>query len=58
MPPSEREGYGHWLASNILEFTSDAYRTIVYDGAGDPVFLPGYRPDALTDAAIRFSPLP
>ncbi|MFD2357513.1 sulfatase-like hydrolase/transferase [Nonomuraea ferruginea] len=50
----ERGGYRSWLASNILEFTSDAYRTITYDDAGEPVFLPGYRSDALVDAAIRY----
>ncbi|HEY3559930.1 MAG TPA: sulfatase-like hydrolase/transferase [Kribbella sp.] len=53
VPAEEQAGYEYWLASNLLEFTSDAYRTVVYDGNGEPVFLPGYRPDALTDAAIR-----
>ena len=50
----QRGGYRSWLAANTLEFTSDAYRTIAYDEAGEPVFLPGYRSDALVDAAIRF----
>lgn len=54
VPAAEREGFDFWLASNLLEFTSDAYRTVVYDELGDPVELPGYRADALTDAAIRF----
>jgi arylsulfatase A-like enzyme len=54
VPPEEQAGYDYWLASNLLEFTSDAYRTVVHDSAGEPVFLPGYRPDALTDAAIRY----
>ncbi|TCC53991.1 arylsulfatase [Kribbella capetownensis] len=54
VPAAEQGGYDFWLGANILEFTSDAYRTIVYDGDGEPVFLPGYRPDALTDAAIRY----
>ncbi|MER5184742.1 sulfatase-like hydrolase/transferase [Streptomyces sp. NPDC002896] len=54
VPPEHRAGYQQWLASDRLEFTSDAYRTIVYDGAGEPVRLPGYRSDALIDAAIRF----
>lgn len=49
-----RGGYDYWLASNVLEFTSEAYSTTVYDGDGRPVRLPGYRVDALTDAAIRF----
>ena len=54
VPRRERGGYGYWLASNVIERTSRAYRTVVYDGDGDPVRLPGYRADALTDAAIRY----
>ncbi|WP_049560612.1 sulfatase-like hydrolase/transferase [Nonomuraea sp. SBT364] len=54
VPEEERGGYRSWLAANTLEFTSDAYRTIVYDEGEDPVFLPGYRSDALVDAAVRF----
>ncbi len=50
----ERGGYAEWLGANALEGTSDTYRTVVYDGEGREVFLPGYRVDALTDAAIRF----
>lgn len=49
-----RQGYDYWLAANSLEHTSDAYNTVVYDNQGDPVHLPGYRVDALTDASIRF----
>ncbi|WP_079031915.1 sulfatase-like hydrolase/transferase [Streptomyces specialis] len=52
--PEARGGYQRWLASALLEFTSDAYRTVLYDEAGQPVRLPGYRSDALIDAAIRF----
>ena len=43
VPSEQRGGYQDWLASNVLEFTSDAYRTRMYDGAGDAVDLPGYR---------------
>lgn len=53
--PGERGGYQEWLAANVLEHTSDAYNTVVYDDDGDPVRLPGYRADALTDAAIRYA---
>lgn len=49
-----RGGYEYWLASNILEFTSWPYDTVIHDGDGRPVRLPGYRVDALTDAAIRY----
>lgn len=54
VPVAERGGYASWLAANTLEFTSRAYRTVVYDDAGEPVLLPGYRSDACVDAAIRF----
>ncbi|OEO32056.1 arylsulfatase [Devosia insulae DS-56] len=54
VPEEERGGYGEWLASNILEFTSYAYDTVMYDNDNQPVRLPGYRVDALTDAAIRY----
>ena len=52
--PEQRGGYEYWLASNVLEFTSDAYDTIMYNNDGQPVRLPGYRADAVTDAAIRY----
>lgn len=54
VPADKRFGYDHWLASNILEFTSDAYDTVMYDNDNNEVKLPGYRVDAVTDAAIRF----
>jgi arylsulfatase A-like enzyme len=49
-----RAGYTSWLGANILEFSSDEYRTIVWDEECEPVMLPGYRADGLTDAIIRF----
>ncbi|MEJ1112324.1 MULTISPECIES: sulfatase-like hydrolase/transferase [unclassified Kribbella] len=52
--PAQRGGYEYWLAANALEHTSDSYNTIVYDDSGTEVKLPGYRVDALTDAAIRY----
>jgi arylsulfatase A-like enzyme len=54
VPEEARGGYRYWLASNVLEFTSDAYDTVMYDGDGKPVKLPGYRIDAQTDAVIRY----
>lgn len=54
VPAAFRSGYDDWLGSNMLEFTSDAYQTTMYDGEGRPVRLPGYRVDALADAAIRY----
>jgi arylsulfatase A-like enzyme len=54
VPAGQRGGYQDWLASNLLEFTSDAYDTVMYDGSGEPRKLPGYRVDALTDVAIDY----
>lgn len=54
VPPEYRSGYMDWLAANMLEFTSDAYQTTLYDEESRAVRLPGYRVDALTDAAIRY----
>ena len=53
VPAAHRAGYEYWLASNLLEFTSEAYQTTLYNTDNEPVRLPGYRVDALTDAAIR-----
>lgn len=54
VPEPKRRGYEYWLAANTLEFTSDAYDAVLYDNDNQAVKLPGYRVDALTDAAIRF----
>jgi arylsulfatase A-like enzyme len=54
VPEAERGGYQDWLAANTLEFTSDAYETTMFDGDCAARRLPGYRVDALTDAAIRY----
>ena len=51
---SQRGGYKEWLGANLLEFSSDAYDTLLWNNDNQRVKLPGYRVDALTDAAIRF----
>ena len=51
---ADRGGYRHWLAANLLETTSDAYATRLWDADGREHRPPGYRVDAVTDAAIRF----
>lgn len=51
VPPELRGGYDHWLAANLLEFTSDAYETTLYDADGRPHRFDGYRADALGAAA-------
>src|SRR5690606_16758886 len=54
VPERERGGYEYWMASNLLEFSSDAYDTVVYDNNNEAVKLPGYRVDALANEAIRY----
>ncbi len=54
VPESRRGGYEEWLAADLLEFSSDAYDTSLFNENNERVKLPGYRVDALTDAAIRF----
>jgi len=54
VPAEKRGGYQYWLAADVLEHTSDTYRTVLFDNDNRPVRLPGYRVDALTDAAIRY----
>ena len=54
VPAHQQGGYEYWLGSNLLEFTSEPYDTVMYDQQGNAVKLPGYRVDALTDAAIRY----
>jgi arylsulfatase A-like enzyme len=52
--PEQRGGYQTWLAANAVEHTSDSYATRLWNEDQEPVELPGYRVDALTDAAIRY----
>lgn len=54
VPEAQRGGYEYWLAANLLEFESDSYATTLYNNDNEAVSLPGYRVDALADAAIRF----
>lgn len=52
--PEQRGGYEYWMAANLLEFTSDAYRTTLYDADDAAHEFDGYRADAVTGAAIDF----
>ena len=54
VPIEDRAEYQYWLGANSLETASTVYDTVVYDQDNQPVKLPGYRVDALTDAAIRY----
>ncbi len=51
---SRRGGYDYWLAANVLEAVSYPYDTVLFNNDNQPVKLPGYRVDAITDAAIRY----
>jgi arylsulfatase A-like enzyme len=50
---SARGGYDYWLAANATEMVSDSYDCRLWDQAEQEVRLPGYRIDAVADAAIR-----
>ena len=54
IPEDQRGGYKYWLGANHLESVSMPYQTTLYDNDCKAVKLPGYRVDALTDAAIRY----
>ncbi|MDA8296683.1 MAG: sulfatase-like hydrolase/transferase [Actinomycetota bacterium] len=54
VPRDEQAGYQYWLAASELEWTSHPYDTNVFDSDGNRSWLPGYRTDALVDAAIRY----
>ncbi|GFZ88843.1 acetylglucosamine-6-sulfatase [Paenibacillus marchantiophytorum] len=54
VPVDKRGGYKEWLAADVLEFSSDSYDTVLYNNENKAVKLPGYRVDAMTDAAIRY----
>ncbi len=54
VPKEQQGGYDFWLGANVLEFCSEPYDTVMYDGDQRPVKLPGYRVDAQTDAVIRY----
>lgn len=52
--PEQHGGWEDYLSANALEACSDGYSTRLYDPQGKQHDLPGYRVDAVTDAAIRF----
>ncbi len=54
VPAESRQGYDYWLGANLLEMVSDHYKTVLCDNDGAEQHLPGYRVDAMTDAAIRY----
>ena len=64
VPEAQRGGYEYWLAANLLEFTSDAYRhrgvrrrvTSAVQAAGLPRRRPDRRRDPLRRRSTRHEP--
>ena len=55
VPPERRGGYrDFWLATDVLEYTSNAYDGGIYDGDGNLVPFTGYRVDSQTDFALDY----
>lgn len=54
VPPERRGGYRHWMAADVLEFTSHGYNGYVFDGDGNKREFIGYRADCITDFAIDY----
>jgi len=54
VPANLRGGYDHWIASDVLEFTSHPYEGHLFDADDRPVEFTGWRSDFLTDKAVEF----
>lgn len=54
VPKRNRGGYQDWLGANCVELISGPYSAKLWDEHNHPVQLPGYRSDAMVDAAVRY----
>lgn len=54
VPTERRGGYQHWMAADVLEFTSHGYDGYVFNTQGEKVEFKGYRADCITDFALDF----
>ena len=55
VPEQYRGGYkDYWLASDVLEFTSNAFGGHLFDKDNNKIDFNGYRVDCLTDFAIEY----
>lgn len=54
VPVERRGGYDHWMAADVLEFTSHGYGGYVFNTQGEKVSFTGYRTDCITDFALDF----
>ncbi len=55
IPEQYRGGYkDYWLASDLLEFTSNAFNGHLFDNKNNRIDFNGYRVDCLTDFALEY----
>lgn len=54
IPIQRRGGYKHWMAADVLEFTSHGYNGYVFDGDGKRVDFTGYRADCINNYAVDY----
>lgn len=55
IPEERRGGYtDYWMASDVLEFTSDGYGGYVFNKDNERIDFEGYRADCMTDYAINY----
>jgi len=55
IPQERRGGYrDHWLAAELLEFTSHGYEGYLFDGDNRRVDFEGYRVDAMTNYVLDY----
>ena len=54
VPKELRGGYDYWMASDVLEFTSDGYGGYVFDTDMNKIEFDGVRADKITDFAIDY----
>jgi len=55
VPPERRGGYkDHWLAADILEFTSHGYDGYMFNADCEKVEFKGYRVDCVTDFVLDY----
>lgn len=54
IPVENRAGYKHWVAADVLEFTSHGYNGHVFGDKGEQLDFVGYRADAINNYAVDY----
>lgn len=54
VPERYRGGWKHWMAADVLEFTSHGYNGFVFDDAGARHDFVGYRVDCINNFAVDY----